>query len=155
MTIENKVLLYTAVLRPILSSGCPVWGYAAKSNFPFCNSLNNFRAANLEPVHSSPSSNHKAAFQPFQDGLFHHFDFVSKCIIATPSLHIPTTNQFLLHQELLLHEAPLTTMIWDGGSLCEPYAQRQSSSFEKAMSGSAFGKLKLRLKSPLKIRGSE
>ncbi|GFU04675.1 hypothetical protein TNCV_4377341 [Trichonephila clavipes] len=62
-------------------------------NFPFCNSLNNFRAANLEPVHSSPSPNHKAAFQPFQDGLFHHFDFVSKCLRATPSLHLPTTNQ--------------------------------------------------------------
>ncbi|GFT59402.1 hypothetical protein TNCV_1750821 [Trichonephila clavipes] len=60
---------------------------------PFCNSLNNFSAANLEPVLSSPSSNHKAAFQPFQDGLFHHFDFVSKCLIATPSLHVPTTNQ--------------------------------------------------------------
>ncbi|GFX88011.1 RNA-directed DNA polymerase from mobile element jockey [Trichonephila clavipes] len=32
MTRDNKVLLYTAVLRPILSYGCPVWGYAAKSN---------------------------------------------------------------------------------------------------------------------------
>ncbi|GFV86397.1 RNA-directed DNA polymerase from mobile element jockey [Trichonephila clavipes] len=32
MTRENKVLLYTAVLRPILSYGSPVWGYAAKSN---------------------------------------------------------------------------------------------------------------------------
>ncbi|GFU67904.1 hypothetical protein TNCV_2842351 [Trichonephila clavipes] len=31
MTIENKVLLYTAVLWPILSYGCPVWGYAAKT----------------------------------------------------------------------------------------------------------------------------
>ncbi|GFX35142.1 putative RNA-directed DNA polymerase from transposon X-element [Trichonephila clavipes] len=26
------MLLYTAVLRPILSYGCPVWGYAAKTN---------------------------------------------------------------------------------------------------------------------------
>ncbi|GFT00886.1 hypothetical protein TNCV_4053431 [Trichonephila clavipes] len=50
-------------------------------------------AANLEPVHSSPSFNHKAAFQPFQNGLFHLFDFVSKCLIVTPSLHVPTTNQ--------------------------------------------------------------
>ncbi|GFT09364.1 probable RNA-directed DNA polymerase from transposon BS [Trichonephila clavipes] len=32
MDMFNKVLLYTAVLRPILSYGCPVWGYAAKSN---------------------------------------------------------------------------------------------------------------------------
>ncbi|GFX27069.1 hypothetical protein TNCV_439751 [Trichonephila clavipes] len=82
MTIENKVLLYTAVLRPILSYGCPVWEYAAKTN--------------LEPVHSSPSSNHKAAFQRFQDGLFHHSDFVSLCLIATHSLHVPTTNQVVL-----------------------------------------------------------
>ncbi|GFV61808.1 hypothetical protein TNCV_4447231 [Trichonephila clavipes] len=58
-----------------------MWGYAAKTN--------------LEPVHSSPSSNHKAAFQPFQDELLHHFDFVSKCLIPTPSLHVPTTNQFV------------------------------------------------------------
>ncbi|GFU65092.1 uncharacterized protein TNCV_1352081 [Trichonephila clavipes] len=26
-------------------------------------------------------------------GLFDHFDFVSKCLIAPPSLHVPTTNQ--------------------------------------------------------------
>ncbi|GFV14673.1 uncharacterized protein TNCV_2586461 [Trichonephila clavipes] len=32
MSLENKVLLYTAVLRPILSYASPVWGYAAKSN---------------------------------------------------------------------------------------------------------------------------
>ncbi|GFX87287.1 RNA-directed DNA polymerase from mobile element jockey [Trichonephila clavipes] len=32
MTMENKLLLYTAVLRPILSFGRPVWRYAAKSN---------------------------------------------------------------------------------------------------------------------------
>ncbi|GFU99829.1 hypothetical protein TNCV_506501 [Trichonephila clavipes] len=48
---------------------------------------------NLDPAHSSPLSNHKAAVQAFQDGRFHHFDFVSKCLIATPSLHEPTTNQ--------------------------------------------------------------
>ncbi|GFV15062.1 hypothetical protein TNCV_3668711 [Trichonephila clavipes] len=96
-------------------------------------------AANLEPVHSSPSFNHKAAFQPFQNGLFHLFTptptlpiahdvfssflalslilliqrksttlragalqknmfpaFVSKCLIVTPSLHVPTTNQVVL-----------------------------------------------------------
>ncbi|GFW18561.1 hypothetical protein TNCV_1222221 [Trichonephila clavipes] len=55
--------------------------------------LDNFREANLEPVHSSSSSNHTAAFQLFQDGLFHQFDLVSKFLIATPSLHVPTTNQ--------------------------------------------------------------
>ncbi|GFW16626.1 RNA-directed DNA polymerase from mobile element jockey [Trichonephila clavipes] len=32
MYLYNKVLLYTAVLRPTLTYGCPVWGYAANSN---------------------------------------------------------------------------------------------------------------------------
>ncbi|GFX18799.1 RNA-directed DNA polymerase from mobile element jockey [Trichonephila clavipes] len=32
LELNCKVLLYTAVLRPILSYGCPVWGYAAKTN---------------------------------------------------------------------------------------------------------------------------
>ncbi|GFU07030.1 probable RNA-directed DNA polymerase from transposon BS [Trichonephila clavipes] len=32
MDMYNKMLLYTAVLRPIISYGCPVWGYAAKTN---------------------------------------------------------------------------------------------------------------------------
>ncbi|GFW47040.1 hypothetical protein TNCV_3486521 [Trichonephila clavipes] len=32
MYLYNKVLLYTAVLRPILSYGCPIWGYAANTN---------------------------------------------------------------------------------------------------------------------------
>ncbi|GFW17866.1 hypothetical protein TNCV_1134661 [Trichonephila clavipes] len=28
----NKILLYTAVLRPIITYGSPVWGYAADAN---------------------------------------------------------------------------------------------------------------------------
>ncbi|GFV96006.1 putative RNA-directed DNA polymerase from transposon X-element [Trichonephila clavipes] len=32
LDLNCKVLLYTAVLRPILSYGCPIWGYAAKTN---------------------------------------------------------------------------------------------------------------------------
>ncbi|GFY09596.1 uncharacterized protein TNCV_380912 [Trichonephila clavipes] len=31
LSIENKVLLYTAVMRPILAYASPVWGYAAKT----------------------------------------------------------------------------------------------------------------------------
>ncbi|GFS94900.1 RNA-directed DNA polymerase from mobile element jockey [Trichonephila clavipes] len=30
--MHNKILLYTAVLRPILTYGSPVWGYAADAN---------------------------------------------------------------------------------------------------------------------------
>ncbi|GFV80350.1 RNA-directed DNA polymerase from mobile element jockey [Trichonephila clavipes] len=32
MNIYNKILLYTAVLRPINTYGSPVWGYAADAN---------------------------------------------------------------------------------------------------------------------------
>ncbi|GFX97622.1 RNA-directed DNA polymerase from mobile element jockey [Trichonephila clavipes] len=38
---NNKVLLYTAVMRPILSYGCPVWGYAAKTNINILDTLQN------------------------------------------------------------------------------------------------------------------
>ncbi|GBO27381.1 RNA-directed DNA polymerase from mobile element jockey [Araneus ventricosus] len=31
MNRNNKLLIYTAYLRPVLSYACPVWGYAAKS----------------------------------------------------------------------------------------------------------------------------
>ncbi|GBN65218.1 hypothetical protein AVEN_213057-1 [Araneus ventricosus] len=33
MSKENKVLIYTAVLRPVLTYASPIWAYAAKSNF--------------------------------------------------------------------------------------------------------------------------
>ncbi|GFS87467.1 RNA-directed DNA polymerase from mobile element jockey [Trichonephila clavipes] len=32
MNMYNKLLLYTAVLRPILTYGLPVWGYEADAN---------------------------------------------------------------------------------------------------------------------------
>ncbi|GBM80715.1 RNA-directed DNA polymerase from mobile element jockey [Araneus ventricosus] len=32
MTRENKILIYTAYLRPVITYACPVWGYAAKCN---------------------------------------------------------------------------------------------------------------------------
>ncbi|GFV39591.1 probable RNA-directed DNA polymerase from transposon X-element [Trichonephila clavipes] len=38
---NNKVLLYTAVMRPILSYGCPVWGYAANTNINILDTLQN------------------------------------------------------------------------------------------------------------------
>ncbi|GFT37072.1 probable RNA-directed DNA polymerase from transposon X-element [Trichonephila clavipes] len=37
---NNKVLLFTAVMRPILSYGCPVWGYA-KTNINILDTLQN------------------------------------------------------------------------------------------------------------------
>ncbi|GFW09640.1 uncharacterized protein TNCV_1750971 [Trichonephila clavipes] len=41
LSIENKVLLYTAVMRPILAYASPVWGYAAKTNINKLDTLQN------------------------------------------------------------------------------------------------------------------
>ncbi|GFU56677.1 probable RNA-directed DNA polymerase from transposon X-element [Trichonephila clavipes] len=38
---ENKVLLYTAVMRPIIAYASPVWGYAAKTNINILDTLQN------------------------------------------------------------------------------------------------------------------
>ncbi|GFU12924.1 hypothetical protein TNCV_1678321 [Trichonephila clavipes] len=38
---DNKVLLFTAVMRPILAYGGPVWGYAAKTNINILDTLQN------------------------------------------------------------------------------------------------------------------
>ncbi|GFT90130.1 uncharacterized protein TNCV_3721061 [Trichonephila clavipes] len=35
------MLLYTAVMRPIIAYACPVWGYAAKANINILNTLQN------------------------------------------------------------------------------------------------------------------
>ncbi|GFW51190.1 hypothetical protein TNCV_3594721 [Trichonephila clavipes] len=41
LSIENKVLLYTAVMRPILVYASPVWGYAVKTNINILDTLQN------------------------------------------------------------------------------------------------------------------
>ncbi|GFV70640.1 hypothetical protein TNCV_3842211 [Trichonephila clavipes] len=38
---DNKVLLFTAVMRPILAYGCLVWGYAAKTNINILDTVQN------------------------------------------------------------------------------------------------------------------
>ncbi|GFW41300.1 RNA-directed DNA polymerase from mobile element jockey [Trichonephila clavipes] len=38
---DNKVLTFTAVMRPILAYGCPVWEYAAKTNINILDTLQN------------------------------------------------------------------------------------------------------------------
>ncbi|GFW95155.1 RNA-directed DNA polymerase from mobile element jockey [Trichonephila clavipes] len=59
MYLYNKiVLLYTAVLRPILSYGCPIWGYAANTNIKILETAQNsiircikkpLRSSNFQP----------------------------------------------------------------------------------------------------------
>ncbi|GFV13955.1 uncharacterized protein TNCV_524321 [Trichonephila clavipes] len=41
LSIENKVLFYTAVMRPILAYASPVWGYAAKTNINILDTMQN------------------------------------------------------------------------------------------------------------------
>ncbi|GFS71291.1 uncharacterized protein TNCV_5050401 [Trichonephila clavipes] len=41
LSIENKVLLYTAVMRPIIAYASPVWGYAANTNIKILDILQN------------------------------------------------------------------------------------------------------------------
>ncbi|GFV93400.1 probable RNA-directed DNA polymerase from transposon BS [Trichonephila clavipes] len=62
MDMYNKVLLYTAVLRPIISYGCPVWGYAAKTNINILEVAQNSIIPNREVTHSVPPTNSSACF---------------------------------------------------------------------------------------------
>ncbi|GFU26124.1 uncharacterized protein TNCV_5105741 [Trichonephila clavipes] len=41
LSIENKVLLYTTAMRPILAYASPVWGCAAKTNINILDTLQN------------------------------------------------------------------------------------------------------------------
>ncbi|GFU64009.1 hypothetical protein TNCV_245861 [Trichonephila clavipes] len=94
-----------------------------------CNSLNNFRAANPMPIHSPNLTNHKPGFEPLKDELFN----LTSILSLTPGTSLPrplSTYQhpfrlLALHQGLLLPQETLTPMIWDGGLLREPYAQRR------------------------------
>ncbi|GBM82442.1 RNA-directed DNA polymerase from mobile element jockey [Araneus ventricosus] len=47
MTRNNKLLIYTAYLRPVLSYACPVWGYAAKSNIKLLEKEQNLLIRNI------------------------------------------------------------------------------------------------------------
>ncbi|GFT13174.1 transposable element Tc3 transposase [Trichonephila clavipes] len=77
-------------------------------------------AANQIPVHFSPSSNRKEPTQLLQDDLFPQLRL---SINRTSLLRLNESRAVSPHQGL--SQAPLTSMIWDGGSLREPYAQRQ------------------------------
>ncbi|GBM66073.1 hypothetical protein AVEN_177126-1 [Araneus ventricosus] len=41
LSIENKVLIYLAYLRPIVAFASPIWGCTSKSNLPQCQALEN------------------------------------------------------------------------------------------------------------------
>ncbi|GFX50413.1 probable RNA-directed DNA polymerase from transposon BS [Trichonephila clavipes] len=56
MYLYNKVLLYTAVLRPILSYGCPIWGYAANTNIKILETAQNSIIRCIEIFNLSPTT---------------------------------------------------------------------------------------------------
>ncbi|GBN54258.1 RNA-directed DNA polymerase from mobile element jockey, partial [Araneus ventricosus] len=52
---DNKMLIYTAYLRPILTYAAPVWGYAAKSNIKILENRQRIRNSSL-PLYPRTSS---------------------------------------------------------------------------------------------------
>ncbi|GFW29989.1 hypothetical protein TNCV_1593071 [Trichonephila clavipes] len=97
----NKLLLYTAVLRPILTYGSPVWGYAADSNIKTLEVAQNSIIRNI-PIECLLSQCHgPTTAKPFR----HHIDFPAKTVwkkildlVATPPCHLRSTNKDTLTQ---------------------------------------------------------
>ncbi|GFS85699.1 hypothetical protein TNCV_2973901 [Trichonephila clavipes] len=91
----NKLLLYTAVLRPILTYGSPVWGYAADSNIKTLEVAQNSIIRNICVCHGPTTA------KPFRQ----HLDIPAKTVlkktldlIATPTCHLRSTNKDTLSQ---------------------------------------------------------
>ncbi|GFT01600.1 probable RNA-directed DNA polymerase from transposon BS [Trichonephila clavipes] len=91
MDMYNKVLLYTAVLRPIISYGCPVRGYAEKTNVKILETAQNsiirtitkanrytrnsniYKALKLHPFKNQPRGNSPSSTDQ------------SQCLLSTPA----------------------------------------------------------------------
>ncbi|GFT45295.1 RNA-directed DNA polymerase from mobile element jockey [Trichonephila clavipes] len=69
MYLYNKVLLYTAVLRPILSYGCPIWGYAANTNIKILETAQNSIIRCIEIFNPSPLLSAQPSAQPLESSL--------------------------------------------------------------------------------------
>ncbi|GFT74559.1 RNA-directed DNA polymerase from mobile element jockey [Trichonephila clavipes] len=59
---DNKVLLFTAIMRPILAYGCPVWGYAAKTNINILDTLQNSTIRMISDLHIPTGHGMEARF---------------------------------------------------------------------------------------------
>jgi len=51
LTLENKILLYKAILKPIWTYGIPIWGVSAKSNLDI---LQRFQSKTLRMCTNAP-----------------------------------------------------------------------------------------------------
>ncbi|GFX21449.1 RNA-directed DNA polymerase from mobile element jockey [Trichonephila clavipes] len=108
LNIYNKVLLYTAILRPILTYGCPVWGYAANTNLKLLDNAQNalirsitkaYRTANRVLAHRSLTTNSRRAPRASTNLDFEFF------------FETTETTSFL---------TPTFSFLWDGGTLRVP-----------------------------------
>ncbi|GFY09595.1 putative RNA-directed DNA polymerase from transposon X-element [Trichonephila clavipes] len=122
LSIENKVLLYTAVMRPILAYASPVWGYAAKTYINILDTLQSSltppRAANWSQYSLYPASNQRAASKlSVTPKNFENFP-PRRSTVATPSgFHRPTNRRHATKQNEKPHSrhAPhgRLVLIWD------------------------------------------
>ncbi|GFT18624.1 probable RNA-directed DNA polymerase from transposon BS [Trichonephila clavipes] len=92
MYLYNKVLLYTAVLRPILSYGCPIWGYAANTNIKILETAQNsiIRCIVRACRYNSNENIYRAIkIPPFKK---HIQDLAKNFMTISPTSIIPTSS---------------------------------------------------------------
>ncbi|GFX11289.1 RNA-directed DNA polymerase from mobile element jockey [Trichonephila clavipes] len=107
LSIENKVLLYTAVMRPILAYASPVWGYAAKTNINKLDTLQNSLIPDYYPplagrngiLYSDDEkaeefkNNLEATFQenaePYNDQIIELVESETSDFLANSSMQVP------------------------------------------------------------------
>ncbi|GFT24772.1 hypothetical protein TNCV_4805771 [Trichonephila clavipes] len=107
LNMYNKILLYTAVLRPILTYGSPVWGYAADANIKI-----------LEVAQNSIIRNIVKANRYTKNSLIYKDIKVLPLKNNHASLPPPINKSGYSHQSRPFHIRPhLQNSIWDGGTL--------------------------------------
>ncbi|GFX11747.1 hypothetical protein TNCV_4340921 [Trichonephila clavipes] len=137
MDMYNKVLLYTAVLRPIISYGCPVWGYAAKTNINILEVAQNSIIRTITKANSQLRGNSLSSTDQPQCLLSTPAHsklpwFPPQTFTSSPLLRLATTSVSTIFQPanqvapcspfrtIPLPQATFTIQLWDGGTLRVP-----------------------------------
>ncbi|GFT61934.1 putative RNA-directed DNA polymerase from transposon BS [Trichonephila clavipes] len=89
---DNKVLLFTAVMRPILAYGCPVWGYAAKTNINILDTLQNSTIRMIIKIRLWPNPYRPISLLPVLSKL------AEKVILARLNDHLERENILIPEQ---------------------------------------------------------
>ncbi|GFV24724.1 probable RNA-directed DNA polymerase from transposon X-element [Trichonephila clavipes] len=97
---DNKVLLFTAVMRPILAYGCPVWGYAAKTNINILDTLQNSTIRMIGLFSDKPELTHV---------LYHEIDTGDKPPVVSRPYRYGRVKQEIIdyHVDKMLREGPI------------------------------------------------